>query len=202
MPEITDAEYAEYQALRTAERLERIHQSITNLRNLGADIDAPIKRCIMALALLGCEPLWSCCGFDYFDQFPHKSHAYGECGIALRNNTRSRWLGKRLLDKPLPFQNYKNRWVFTPYRHYQDDLIYFVANIQDGNIWPNKDSVHYSEPGTIALGFLENYLLTLRGQMQAECILQDTNHLFLDRYAAWQYPPLADWKIRQTDLFG
>jgi hypothetical protein len=200
MPTISDDEYAEFEYLRRHYQRERVRQSAAAL-TLEQDIDAPIKKCVMALALLGCEPMWSCCGFDYDGQPLHKSHQYGSTGFALRDNPHTRFAMERLAAAGLSFQGYANAWrVRYQAGHYGDDKCYLNADIETKNTWPDKDSIHYSEPAVIAIQILEDYLLSQSSLFVDRVSLTDTNVEFQQRFHWWQYPTKAPWIIRKTDL--
>lgn len=197
---ITGKEYEEFKLLCQIYKRDSIRQSALSIRTLDEDIDAPIRMCVMALALLGCEPMWSCCGFDYAGQPLHKSHKYDRVGFALRDNFRVRWLTEQLEQTPLEFQDYANGWKFDYASHYGNENCYLVSDIHTGNIWPDRDSIHYSEPGTIAIQLLEKFLLRLSHEFQDCVTLRDTNAEFKQRFQWWQYPAKSDWVIHKSDL--
>src|SRR3990167_575278 len=150
---MTDAE--ELTFLRSIYKRERILKSVKSITRLEDDIDEPLKTCVMALALLGCEPVWSCCGFDYAGQPIHKSHEHGRCGIRLRDN-------------------------------------------ESGNAWPDRDGIHYSEPGVISIAVLESWLWGWEEHFSTKAVLKDSNSEYQHRFYHWQYPPKADWVIRKS----
>mgnify|MGYP001559825545 FL=1 len=197
---ITWKEYEEFKQLRSIYKHDAIRQSALRIMYLEQDIDAPIKICVMALALLGCEPMWSCCGFDYAGQPLHKSHCYGTSGVALRDNPRTRWLTKQLEETRLEFQDYANAWRVAYTNHYGDARCGLTSDTHTGNVWPHIDSIHYSEPAAIAIQILETFLLGLSESFQDCVTLRDTNDEFHKRFSWWQYPAKADWLIRKSDL--
>lgn len=198
---ITPAEYAEYQHLRSLYRLETKLESVRRLKSLEQDIDAPIRPVVAMLALLGCEPIWSCCGFDYAEQPVHKSHEYGTVGIAIKDNEAIRRVGGLLLQAHnIAFQEKRNCWRLRGGLHYGDRIIYLMSGIEDGNLWPDRDSIHYSEPGAIAIGLLKRFLFSLKDTFLEQAVLGDFNAVYKSRYPDWQYPPLTDWVINRADV--
>ncbi len=200
MPKITSAEYDELLQLRQLHNLDSQLASVKRLQNLEYDIDTPIKSVVAMLALLGCQPIWSCCGFDYAQQPYHKSHQYGTCGVALLDDAAVIKLQEYFTSADLPYQNMVNRWQFQRGSCYDDKICYLRSDIVTNNTWPAKDSIHYSEPGTIALGILKTFLVSLQSEMQTNCVLRDYNHVYKSRYPDWQYPPLEDWLIQRDAI--
>ena len=187
---ITDEEY----------KLFQVWRSMDEVTCLEKDIDEPIRKVIALLALLGCKSAWSCCGFDYAGQPIHKSHQYGVCGIALLDTKRARKIVKFIeASDGLPFQNRNNAWKWSYYTLYGDDLIYIQSDIETKNTWPDKDCIHYSEPGVIAIGLLENFLIKFKDDFLESVIVKDHNAIYKKRYQNWQYQPKADWLIQKSD---
>jgi hypothetical protein len=198
---ITPAEYAEFQHLRLLYKLESKLESVRQLRNLEQDIDAPIRSVVAMLALLGCEPIWSCCGFDYAEQPYHKSHQYGKSYIAMNDNEAIRVLTPVILEA-MPFQDKYTIWTIKPRQVYEDDGWVLFADLEGGNVWPETDSIHYSEPGTIAIGYLKKILFGLKDRFTDSVTLGDYNGIHKNRYPDWQYPPLRDWVINKADVLA
>src|SRR3990167_10289827 len=110
MPELTEQEFQEYLNLRSLYSREKMLESVRSVRCLRDDIDQPIRNCVAYLALLGCNPVWSCCGFDYIGQPIHKSHEYGSSGFCLTDNEQTRRLSESLETADMPYQKYMNKW--------------------------------------------------------------------------------------------
>lgn len=199
MKTMTDAEFEELESLRRRYRLDAIRVSAA-AATLEQDIDTPIKKCVMALALLGCEPMWSCCGFDYEGQPIHKSHQGESAWVVLRDNARSRCLAERLETEALPFREYANAWKTNFALHYGDARCTLYSQLRAHNTWPNPECIHFSEPAAIAIQVLETYLLSLADEFQETVILTDTNVEFQKRFNWWQYPTKAPWVVRKVDL--
>lgn len=199
MPTITDAEHEEFESLRRHYRQESIQQSAAAL-TLEQDIDQPIKKCVMALALLGCEPVWSCCGFDYAGQPVHKKHQNEIVGIVLRDNERTRWLDGKLKTAFSSYEELPMRWHMGPRYICGDSDYVLTSDLKRGNTWPDPDCIHFSEPAAIAIQMLESVLISLSAEFLESMTLTDTNIEFHNRYEWWQYPTKAPWVIRKADL--
>lgn len=202
MPEITNEQLEEYKMLRRRYGFDAIRASVLSCAGLEDDIDTPIKRVVMALALLGCEPLWSCCGFDYVGQPIHKEHQSERAWVVLRDNERTRWLAAKIIIDGLPYKAYANTWKVDFFEHYGDRKASLYSDIVDRNSWPDPDCIHFSEPGAISIQILEDFLLGLKDEMAETVTLADTNAEFRERYASWQYPPKAPWVICKSDLLA
>lgn len=182
---------------------ERILESIRSLRHVGDDIDEPIKNCVMALALLGCEPVWSCCGFDYDGQPLHKSHQYGASGVVCYETPRVEWLSREFEERPPLWQGTRyDLWKIDKYNLYSRDFVTFISKAvgEKGNVWPDIESIHYSEPAVICIAVLESWLMGYILLMAEEVVLRSSNIEFRNRFPAWQYPPLPDWTVTKDEL--
>ena len=197
MPEITDEEMEELDRLRHWYKRQQVLESVRASDRLEDDIDAPIKKCVMALALLGSEPRWSCCGFDYENQPIHKDHIYGGVGFTFRYTTRSHEIISRIISHDFVYvDNFKASF------HNQDGVqsITIYASIERGKMWTDLHSIHYGELGATTIGYLEDFLLSMSNEFSDEIVLRDTNAEARDKFPSWQYPPKRDWVIRKSDL--
>ena len=188
MVSITEEEYAEYCSLK--EQATRIKNliSLSKITKLEDDIDLPIKRCVAALALLGCGPLWSCCGFDYIGQPLHKSHQYGRIFFILTNNTFSGELCE-LLTK-------KTGWEYNLHNGNLD------LHIEPKNVvpqWDFRECPHYHEPFVVHIQHLEKWLFSMKDWFAEEITLKDSNGKIAEPYQYWQYPAMEDWVIRRKN---
>jgi len=194
MVEITDAEWEELQALRLHHRRQLELEAVEGL-TLEADIDLPIRRCVAAFALLGCEPTWSCCGFDYVGQPIHKWHQYGRTFFILGGNSRTLAVVGGFVEGG----GRKEGWTaFYPTPVGTLDLHNDFVNVVPE--WGYNPCFHYYEPAVIKIQLLESYLMSLKEFFADEVIIRDTNGLYRAEFAYWQYPPRGDWLIRKADL--
>lgn len=197
MPEVSDDELSEYQHLKGIYTRELIQKSLDNMTRLEDDIDVPIKRCVMAFALLGCQPIWSCCGFDYSGQPIHKSHQYGRCYFILGNNYKTSWLTHNILfdSKTLLGAVY---WEISNKSESMVDLHCTFSNMIPQ--WDNRDSLHYSEQIVQHIHCLENWLMSFSSLFEESAVIKDTNKAYKDVFQSWQYPVREDWIITKEDL--
>lgn len=202
MPTISDEEFLEFERLRRHYGREAIRLSTANVQTLAEDIDHPIKRCVMALALLGCDPVWSCCGFDYEGQPIHKDHQYGTVGIALQSNRRTYWLIEQWKKSQPAYSHLANRWSINFADNYGVPLAYLTCNLRLGNTWPEETSPHFYEPGAIAIRLLEDNLQGLQSYFRKQVVLRDSNGLYKWRFPTWDYPAKTDWAIRKAELMA
>jgi hypothetical protein len=197
---ITEAEFEELQYLRNLYKLETKLHSVKQLQCLENDIDAPIRSVVAMLALLGAETLWSCCGFDYAGQPSHKAHTYGYTYIVMRDTPEIVEFGRSFLVADIPFQYYPNNWRFSSRPHYGDMICHLQVDIKTGNIWSDPEAIHYSEPGTIAIGLLKRFLFSLKDEFRANAVIGDFNEVYRQRYPDWQYPALKPWIINRSEI--
>lgn len=184
---ITEKEYEEYQKLKKWAEREKILTSVKSVKRLEDDIDEPIKKCVAMLALLRCEPTFSCCGFDYDGQPFHKSHQYGEPYIRMKSN---------LFSISITTQPLKYGW-------YVVNVVGEVSLCWRASAnphWRNNNCIHFSEEIVGAIAWLEDGLLRNKDNMLDEVILTDTNRKNKTLNRFWQYPPKEDWVIRKTDV--
>ena len=194
---ITTEQYAEYEELKSRYRRELIWASAGGIGSLRDDIDEPIRECVMALALLGCEPMWSCCGFDYEGQPMHKQHEYGRVGFLLTDSEATWGMVERFKASGVPF---KEKWRFEG--RVNDGVLSAAmwAEFEREGSWQDKDCIHYSELGITYTRYLLEFLLSLRSEFQSRVVLRDTNVVYKERFPHWQYPPKADWVIEAGDI--
>lgn len=188
MPEITDKEFVELQRLRNL-------YSANSIKTLEDDIDAPIKNCVAALALLGCQPRWSCCGFDYVGQPLHKDHTHGQVYFAMLSNLDSEGLEWKLRDSG---HAYQSAWKFR--RDMCDGKRQVSMGTRIEATWKKEESIHYSEQGATYIKYLEEILMGLVSEMATEARVTDTNKEYRERFSLWQYPPKNEWVIDRAWL--
>lgn len=155
-------------------------------------IDAPILKSVIGLALLGFQPVFSCCGFDYKGAEVPKSHltnkpyVYLKYGVGCMNRlvdiaTSAGWgmsfLGKQFVD----FHGYG--W-------------------SGPHPWNNPTSPHRSETCVLAIKALNDTLGQFKPYFSSSVVLRDGNALYkLDKgIKYWQYEPVADMTFTPADF--
>jgi hypothetical protein len=184
--ELTADEYDEYRGLKKQARRIGIFDSLSRTTRLEDDIDLPIKRCVAALALLGCGPRWSCCGFNYVGQPLHKGHQYGRIYFILSQ-------GNEIIDAFCDATD----WVCTPTDNDEMDLHVDVHNVIAQ--WDDPKCIHYHEPYVGHIQQLEDYLYHFSHLFAEEVTLGDTNGSMKEKAFWWQYPAMEAWVIRRED---
>ena len=190
MPEISEAELEELRLLRKHYGQEAIQKSIRSLVCARDDVDEPIRKCVAAFALLGCQPIWSCCGYDYVGQPIHKSHQYGRIFFILLSPSRSSSVFDRFGMED---------WKLL--RNVAD--LGFSFHLDFRNIipqWDNVKSIHYPEAPVVQIHYLEKFLFSLSDEFMSEVMLEDTNLHYATQFTYWQYPILEPWVIKKVDF--
>lgn len=190
MKNITDKKYEEYLALKRWAKRENVYQSACAIIRLEDDIDLPVKKCVAMFALLGFQPLFSCCGFDYHGQPIHKSHQYGRPYFMFQGNPKSLSLvGCRFSMGWRSVSMYNKTTVF-------------LENVIEGNPhWRKKDCIHFSEECNIAISWIEKWLLSNKSLMADTITLEDTNQNYKkNSIRFWQYPAKEPWIIQKELL--
>ena len=183
---ISNEDYELFMNLKSKAQNIYTMSSAKDIKNLEDDIDLPIKRCVAMLALLGCEPTFSCCGFDYDGQPIHKSHQKGFPYIRIKKNDISNPLAKLDLKGDWRFRDMGNEWAL--------ELTTFM-----NPHWRNPSCIHYSEECVIGINYLDDMLSKLSPSFRQKVVLEDTNLSHASRLKFWQYPPKNPWTILKDD---
>jgi hypothetical protein len=188
--EITEEEYQQYEDLKRWAKREGVLKSAKETENLEDDIDEPVKICVAMFALLGCNPVYSCCGFDYSGQPYHKSHQYGRPYFILSSNASSTNIIFEL-------SKLKSNWVASP-----NTRSYVNLELMAGKNphWRKEECIHFSEECVIAIGQMELFLRRFEGRMIESIVLIDTNSISKKHHKYWQYPPKSPWHIQKKDV--
>lgn len=187
---ISNTEYELFQSLK--EKADGIYNlsSAKKIKRLEDDIDEPIKRCVAMLALLQCEPKFSCCGFDYDGQPIHKSHQYGNPYITCHKNKFSEHILKLVSEN--------NMWKIK--KRGSEIILEEIITDKNGNpYWRSSSCIHFSEECVIAIACLERTLIQLKEYFSDSVSLFDTNVHNKRATKFWQYPPKESWTINKLD---
>jgi hypothetical protein len=163
------------------------------------DIDKPMLRTVIGLALLGCEPMWSCCGYDYLGQPIHKRHVFGLLYICCRKN-----LASEIVLPKLPYLGGAcNQWALLDYPRDGIPSLYLEFRWGHGKYawtdWSPKDAHLFGEIPQVELSHLEFGISKLEECFQESAIIRDTNDDYRSRHPYWQYPTLGDWTVTMKD---
>jgi hypothetical protein len=193
MKTVTWKQYHEYLSLKRQYEMDLRYESAINT-SLESDIDSPIRNCVMGLALLGCEPQWSCCGFDYANQPIHKSHQTGRCYFVLKNPIKTLAMFNVLVQMKIPLGDY---WECQA----KQGMIDFHADFK--NIitqWDSNNSIHYAEQATQFIRYLELALVSMKYELADSYTLTDTNSMYRWYFPEWQYPPKESWTFTKEQF--
>ncbi len=190
MPEITDEQMFEYEKLKKWAIKERVFKSANEITKLEDDIDNPIKNCVGMFALLGIQPLYSCCGFDYDGQPFHKSHQYGRPYVILADGQRTDEFLRILSTQ-------KTIWYAE---RGSEGCVNLQVMVGMNPYWRKEECIHFAEECVIACALLERLLWRFRGSMVNEIVLEDTNARTKKDLEHWRYPPKEPWVIRISDI--
>ena len=204
---ISNDTYMEYQQLKRNARVQSNFDSVRQLGALKNDIDVPVRSLVVMLALLGCEPLFSCCGFDYDGQPSHKTHEYGCVYFQMRSNNWSNIVLATLENSKI-INKLTNKSPDWEWWKIKDTLFLRSAFtlFHDKNYpWvTSEDCIHYSEVGVLNIDRLEKALWGLRERFSDVAEIVDTNHVYKNdrNIRNWQYPTLEPWSVTIDDVFG
>lgn len=192
MPTISDQQLDEYQKLIKWAKREKVFKSAQDVKYLEDDVDTPIKNCVAMFALLGCQPLYSCCGFDYSGQHFHKSHQYGRPYFILVSTERTR-------DVLLNLSKRHSFWMAKQGGGRDNVNLELLAN---GNPhWRKEECIHFAEECVTGVQWMEEFLRLFESYMMDSTVLVDTNQLAKKDVEYWQYPPKKPWHIKKSDIF-
>lgn len=191
MKTISDKDYEEYLTLKKWDEKQKIRESVTRISKLEDDIDAPIKKCVACLALLGCEPLYSCCGFDYEGQPYHKSHQYGRPYIVLTVKPLTLQILQELSSR-------KTFWQAGRGNYAKWTNLELICGMNPH--WRRDECIHFYEESLVGIIQLQNLLMSAYPKMLDEITLVDTNFKAKIQSKHWQYPPKESWHIQKSLL--
>lgn len=207
---ISDENYTEYMTLQHNALFQQKMDSVRAQKNLKNDIDKPIRNLVAMFALLGCKPLYSCCGFDYDGQPMHKTHEYGDTYIRLSPTKQTSKTLQKLADNEVIERAVvcsvedisSDKWCVWVTPHFAQLISDFDYQIsKEGYPWASSSCIHFYEHAVINIFYLEKAMKRLFvDEFANEAVLADTNktqNLCVDN---WQYPILEDWVIKKEEL--
>ena len=205
---ISDDEYKLLLAVKHNMLREQKLDSVQSMGMLENDIDVPIKKLVALFALLGCNPLFSCCGFDYAGQPIHKTHEYGNAFIIFEENKASANIFRELVDGKYVCEGFDNKELnWRTYlsernrRYFSSSFVWWWEDIKYP--WANKNCIHFSELGAINIAQIEKaFLRAGRSAFLDSVIVKDTNEAYKKNVPYWQYPSLKPWIILKEDYLG
>ncbi len=173
----------------------RFYSHMDNL--LENHIDAPIKKAVAGLALLGLNPYMSCCGFSYKDEVVPKTHlkkAYVYLSVSKKQEDAadfSKWA------QVVTALSSLSGWHISPLNQSEDELYFdFYANTWNkGHPWEEQNAVHYYETFVLAIFKLNQAIEKMSYLFKDRVILEDGNKKYSKLSSFWQYEPTESWLI-------
>lgn len=203
---ISRKDYDEYRQLKENVLIQSKFDSVRDTKHLKDDIDIPVRSIIAMLALLGCNPIFSCCGFDYDGQPLHKSHEYGCSYFTMGKNEKSVGLVGVLEDYGIVIKEDGKSDGWSWWEHKNAIFLRSAFTREHKEMkYPWVDSrtcIHYCEIAVFNIDKLEKFLWRLRTSFLDVITLVDTNHVYKrDRKIRnWQYPSLEPWIITADNV--
>lgn len=158
-------------------------------------IDEPIKKCVVGLALLGYDPIFSCCGFSYKGEKIKKDHL-DEPYIYLDLSSMNQLQKSFILDLS------KNAgWHIT---FAGPDILNLKGScFGPYHPWSKKDSPHRYEQNVISIKALENFIESQIDKFNNQSTIKDGNKTYKNKYGLkhWQYEESDDWTVT-PDIFN
>lgn len=164
---------------------------VETLDPLEDHVDEPIKKCVVGMALLGFQPLFSCCGFTYRGEKVKKDHIWGKPYIFLNHAIMSGPLKALLVDLSI-----NTGWTIGNIAPTIVDFYFYNNAANTPPSWKEKDSPHFHEPSVLAISRLEKQLEALKEHFKPTEI-KDGNVIWKEdlKIRHWQYPSCASWKV-------
>ena len=187
---IKSSEYQEYQDLKNWAKKEKVWKSAQDTTELEDDIDLPIKYCVGAATLLGWQPSFSCCGFDYQGQPYHKYHQYDRPYLTLAMNP---------ITKPLVEGDFRYRGWVAKALSMNRIALEFITDMNPS--WRTRDCIHSAEECAIECADLKMFFMAQEPNFQDKMTLHDTNSNYKPNGVSfWQYPPKTPWVVTKDGL--
>ena len=206
MKKISDEEYEQFQILKQNAESQANFDSVRETKYLENDIDTPIRKLVAMFALLGCEPQFSCCGFDYDGQPLHKTHEYGCVYFILDDNSETEEVIQILMDRNIVVEDDGKTDKWTTWKNAGGVILRTAFTKKHDSMdypWVAKRTcIHYSEVAALNISVLERALRSLSDWFAPVVTLYDTNTEYRNRrkVSEWQYPGLEPWTIYLDDL--
>ena len=175
---------------------DKVTRSRDQVLALEDDIDLPMKKTIAMLALLDIEPMFSCCGFNYFDQPAHKTHIYGYWQVMMKPTLRALSLTTFVVGAMKDYN-------FRPYIELkmQGAVLTWLRGLYSAiESWNSPTSPHQAEMGVQFISALEPILLSQQESMKDVAVIEDSNEFMLAFSPYWQYPSKLPWTVTKQQL--
>ncbi len=157
------------------------------------NIDAPIKKAVVGLSLLGFETIFSCCGFNYDgqDEYMKKDHIKNMPYIYLKYNPGN--FDAKLFMQIMNESGWKIEFVHP-------NTINFFGVQNDRFPWSNPSSPHNYELPLLNIlrlnSVIKTYLIKAVTTVEHSVVIRDGNRLYPSIY--WQQKPKIEWVVSRS----
>lgn len=149
-------------------------------------IDAPIRKAVAGMNLLGFKTHFSCCGFDYEGQPDFKSHLKPYIFLDYNQIMETPVLKMKLYDLGiLAGWGYDNAGS-----QYIDFYAKISTHVDDP--WGKAKSVHFYEKSAIAIARLNETIKRFDKYFLDQVIIEDGNKKSKENVPYWQYQPCEE----------
>lgn len=160
-------------------------------------IDAPIKKAVAGLALLGFNPIMSCCGFSYDNEAVPKTHLK-KAYVYLSWSAAISKIPYEAFSTALMTLSQVSDWTIAPVKGFSDGLIVFdfYGNTwSSGHPWKRKEAVHNYEVFVLAITSLNKVIEKYEDIMLDLILLEDGNKHYEKLSKFWKYKSTEPWLI-------
>ena len=161
-------------------------------RLLEDHIDAPIKKVVAGLSLLGFETRMSCCGFEYKEPAVKKSHLTGKPYVYLwrRQIFESPRLKEILCDLSL-----RSGWKFDQLSEEHVDFYGEKWKGGEDHPWGKDSAVHFYEQPLLTICSINKAIEVWKSEFRDYAYVRDGNHFYKNISSFWQYEPTEPWHV-------
>jgi len=177
-------------------------ENIVDLNLLENHIDAPIKKAVVGLSLLGFKTAMSCCGFDYKGEHVKKTHLQNKPYIYIYSplpdaeDRMSEWQKHLLFNIAVD-----SGWSIAPL--YNSVFIDFHCHAwSKDHPWAAEGCLHRHEDNNIKISLLERSLEKREYLFKPSVTIKDGNSLYKTWFKHWQYEPVKDWTVTPDVFFS
>lgn len=156
-------------------------------------IDAPIRKAVAGMNLLGFNTYMSCCGFSYENEEVKKSHL-GKAYMYL--DFEQVWKNPRLCDL-LTKISLESNWNYDRNRDFID---FYAKTWKKNHPWSDYNSVHHYEVFLLAIKNLNDTIKRFENSFLDSVEIKDGNLYYLEKVSSfWNYKPLPSWTIEKEN---
>lgn len=158
-------------------------------------IDAPIRKTVAGLNLLGFKTYMSCCGFTYDGEQIEKSHlpkvyVFLDSEQVLKDQRLSSFLTNLSL---------RAGWTAKLFGKFID-FYYEDPHFRHPNPWADPKSIHNYEQFLLGIHKLNRGIEDFSGEFFSYASIEDGNKYYYDNVSKfWKIKPAANWLVKRED---